>query len=89
MPAGDPPRHTRLRKLVTKAFTTGAVAQLRPFIARVTGSPASVLPPRRTGWKGGTPDSPEGWQHSPSWPGRTPHSRRTPYGIGTEGVFRP
>lgn len=33
---GDPPRHTRLRRLVTKAFTTGAVAQLRPFIARVT-----------------------------------------------------
>jgi cytochrome P450 len=37
MLASDPPRHTRLRKLVTKAFTAGAVAQLRPFIARVTG----------------------------------------------------
>ncbi|MFD9052580.1 cytochrome P450 family protein [Streptomyces zaomyceticus] len=36
MLACDPPRHTRLRRLVTKAFTTGAVAQLRPFIARVT-----------------------------------------------------
>ncbi|MGW3557697.1 cytochrome P450 family protein [Streptomyces sp. NPDC000963] len=36
MLASDPPRHTRLRKLVTKAFTTGAVAQLRPFITRVT-----------------------------------------------------
>ncbi|QUC58742.1 cytochrome P450 [Streptomyces sp. A2-16] len=36
MLATDPPRHTRLRKLVTKAFTNGAVAQLRPFIARVT-----------------------------------------------------
>ncbi|GLP69134.1 cytochrome P450 [Streptomyces sp. TUS-ST3] len=36
MLATDPPRHTRLRKLVTKAFTAGAVAQLRPFIARVT-----------------------------------------------------
>lgn len=35
MLAGDPPQHTRLRKLVTKAFTTGAVAELRPFIARV------------------------------------------------------
>ncbi|MFG2836488.1 cytochrome P450 [Streptomyces zaomyceticus] len=34
MLASDPPRHTRLRKLVTKEFTTGAVAQLRPFIAR-------------------------------------------------------
>ncbi|MFF1379706.1 cytochrome P450 [Streptomyces sp. NPDC058308] len=31
-----PPQHTRLRKLVTKAFTTGAVKELRPFIARVT-----------------------------------------------------
>ncbi|MFJ7773448.1 cytochrome P450 [Streptomyces sp. NPDC097107] len=36
MLASDPPQHTRLRKLVTRAFTTGAVADLRPFIARVT-----------------------------------------------------
>ncbi|MFG3527045.1 cytochrome P450 [Streptomyces sp. NPDC047917] len=36
MLAGDPPRHTRLRRLVTKAFTTGAVTELRPFITRVT-----------------------------------------------------
>ncbi|MGW6054259.1 cytochrome P450 family protein [Streptomyces sp. NPDC055189] len=36
MLASDPPQHTRLRKLVTKAFTTGAVNQLRPFIAHVT-----------------------------------------------------
>ncbi|MFB8127068.1 cytochrome P450 [Streptomyces bacillaris] len=36
MLASDPPRHTRLRKLVTNEFTTGAVAQLRPFIARTT-----------------------------------------------------
>ncbi|MFF3460368.1 cytochrome P450 [Streptomyces sp. NPDC002730] len=36
MLASDPPQHTRLRKLVTKAFTTGAVAELRPYIARVT-----------------------------------------------------
>ena len=36
MLSSDPPEHTRLRKLVTKAFTTGAVAELRPFIARVT-----------------------------------------------------
>ncbi|MDI3423374.1 cytochrome P450 family protein [Streptomyces luteolus] len=35
MLASDPPQHTRLRKLVAKAFTTGAVADLRPFIARV------------------------------------------------------
>ncbi|KIF07695.1 cytochrome P450, partial [Streptomyces sp. RSD-27] len=36
MLAADPPRHTRLRGLVTKAFTSGAVKELRPFIARVT-----------------------------------------------------
>ncbi|WP_411088869.1 cytochrome P450 family protein [Streptomyces sp. 061-3] len=36
MLSSDPPRHTRLRKLVTRAFTTGTVAELRPFIARVT-----------------------------------------------------
>ncbi|WP_405589724.1 cytochrome P450 [Streptomyces sp. NBC_01190] len=36
MLATDPPHHTRLRKLVTKAFTTGAVAELRPFIAQTT-----------------------------------------------------
>lgn len=32
MLATDPPQHTRLRRLVTKAFTTGAVARLRPYI---------------------------------------------------------
>ncbi|GHI44885.1 cytochrome P450 family protein [Streptomyces albidoflavus] len=36
MLSSDPPEHTRLRKLVTRAFTTGAVAELRPFITRVT-----------------------------------------------------
>ncbi|MFI5658486.1 cytochrome P450 [Streptomyces sp. NPDC051684] len=36
MLTSDPPRHTRLRRQVTKAFTTGAVARLRPFIVRVT-----------------------------------------------------
>ncbi|MFI1814875.1 cytochrome P450 [Streptomyces sp. NPDC020422] len=36
MLACDPPQHTRLRKLVTKAFTTGAVGELRPFISRIT-----------------------------------------------------
>ncbi|WP_369211221.1 cytochrome P450 family protein [Streptomyces flavofungini] len=34
MLATDPPQHTRLRKLVTREFTTGAVEALRPFIAR-------------------------------------------------------
>ncbi|MBF9071828.1 cytochrome P450 family protein [Streptacidiphilus fuscans] len=32
----DPPQHTRLRRLVAKAFTTGAVERLRPFIAGLT-----------------------------------------------------
>ncbi|MFB7030012.1 MULTISPECIES: cytochrome P450 [unclassified Streptomyces] len=36
MLASDPPQHTRLRKLVTKAFTTRAVGELRPFISRLT-----------------------------------------------------
>ncbi|MFD5199552.1 cytochrome P450 [Streptomyces sp. NPDC058375] len=36
MLASDPPRHTRLRKLVTGAFTSGAVAAIRPFITRLT-----------------------------------------------------
>ncbi|MFG2430469.1 cytochrome P450 [Streptomyces sp. NPDC048590] len=35
MLASDPPQHTRLRKLVTKAFTSRAVTGLRPFIAQV------------------------------------------------------
>ncbi|MGY4969547.1 cytochrome P450 family protein [Streptomyces nigrescens] len=30
--ATDPPEHTRLRRLVAKAFTTGAVERLRPYI---------------------------------------------------------
>ncbi|MEV0911532.1 cytochrome P450 family protein [Streptomyces hokutonensis] len=33
MLATDPPEHARLRALVTKAFSTGAVAKLRPYIA--------------------------------------------------------
>ncbi|WP_129305325.1 cytochrome P450 [Streptomyces sp. L2] len=36
MLATDPPEHTRLRRLVTGSFTTGAVDDLRPFIARTT-----------------------------------------------------
>lgn len=36
MLASDPPRHTRLRRLVTKVFTTGSVERLRPYIQGVT-----------------------------------------------------
>ncbi|GAA0461069.1 cytochrome P450 [Streptomyces olivaceiscleroticus] len=32
----DPPRHTRLRKLVTRAFTARAVEALRPAVQRIT-----------------------------------------------------
>ncbi|MFD5468635.1 cytochrome P450 [Kitasatospora sp. NPDC127059] len=36
MLATDPPDHTRLRRLVTKAFTSGAVDRLRPCIVDLT-----------------------------------------------------
>ncbi len=36
MLASDPPHHTRLRRLVARAFTTGSVERLRPFITRTT-----------------------------------------------------
>ena len=34
----DPPDHTRLRRLVTTAFTAGAVERLRPRIVEITGA---------------------------------------------------
>jgi cytochrome P450 len=37
MLAADPPDHTRLRKLVTKAFTARAIAGLRPVIEQTAG----------------------------------------------------
>ncbi|MFG2818519.1 cytochrome P450 [Kitasatospora sp. NPDC048365] len=36
MLATDPPQHTRLRGLVAKSFTSGAVARLQPYIESVT-----------------------------------------------------
>ncbi|GAA4879457.1 cytochrome P450 [Kitasatospora terrestris] len=36
MLATDPPQHTRLRGLVAKSFTSGAVARLHPYIESVT-----------------------------------------------------
>jgi cytochrome P450 len=33
----DPPDHTRLRKLIARAFTTGAVARMRPRIEQIAG----------------------------------------------------
>lgn len=38
MLTADPPQHTRLRNLVTKAFTPGAVARLRPYIEQLANS---------------------------------------------------
>jgi len=38
MLAADPPDHTRLRKLVTRAFTARRIAELRPRIEAVTAS---------------------------------------------------
>ncbi|MDT0425348.1 cytochrome P450 family protein [Streptomyces evansiae] len=45
MLADDPPEHTRLRKLVTGTFTMGAVAALRPAIARITDTLLDQWPP--------------------------------------------
>ncbi|MEE1782391.1 cytochrome P450 [Streptomyces sp. SP17BM10] len=46
MLATDPPDHTRLRRLVTKAFTPGAVARLRPYVRGVADA---LLDPWRPG----------------------------------------
>jgi cytochrome P450 len=40
----DPPDHTRLRRLVQKAFTTRAVARLRPRIERAADELLDVMP---------------------------------------------
>src|SRR5436190_18534578 len=32
----DPPDHTRMRKLVARAFTTGAVERIRPRVQQIT-----------------------------------------------------
>ncbi len=45
----DPPDHTRLRRLVAKAFTAGAVQQLRPRIERIAddwSTPSRSQPPQ-------------------------------------------
>ncbi|MEU0085906.1 cytochrome P450 [Streptomyces sp. NPDC006274] len=40
----DPPDHTRLRKLVNKAFTSRAIEKLRPEIEQITGELLAALP---------------------------------------------
>ena len=44
----DPPDHTRLRKLVTKAFTSRAIARLRPRVESITDQLLGELPTGRT-----------------------------------------
>ncbi|HCA84131.1 MAG TPA: cytochrome P450 [Streptomyces sp.] len=46
MLASDPPQHTRLRSLVTKAFTRGTVDRLRPYIQQVTDDLVDDFLPR-------------------------------------------
>ncbi|MGW4285449.1 cytochrome P450 family protein [Streptomyces sp. NPDC004673] len=48
MLATDPPQHGRLRSLVTKAFTTGAVARLRPYIAALVDELLDAWPEHGT-----------------------------------------
>ncbi|MET8181012.1 hypothetical protein [Streptomyces sp. NPDC005336] len=44
----DPPNHTRLRKLVNKAFTSRTIEKLRPEIERVTAELIAGLPDDET-----------------------------------------
>jgi cytochrome P450 len=46
MLSADPPRHTRLRLLVNKAFTPGAVAALAPFIQRFVDEVIDTVQPQ-------------------------------------------
>ncbi|MGY1643300.1 cytochrome P450 [Geodermatophilus sp. SYSU D00703] len=46
MIGSDPPEHTRLRRLVSKAFTARRVEGLRPRIAEITGSLLDRISPR-------------------------------------------
>ena len=43
----DPPDHTRLRRLVAKAFTPKTVENLRPDIVRLTDELLDDVRPRR------------------------------------------
>jgi cytochrome P450 len=43
MLASDPPQHTRLRRLVARAFTPGTIAGLRPYIQSVTDGLVDAL----------------------------------------------
>lgn len=44
----DPPDHTRLRKLVTQAFTRHSIAPMRPRIERIADELLDAIPPGQT-----------------------------------------
>ncbi|QFR02839.1 cytochrome P450 [Streptomyces phaeolivaceus] len=48
MLATDPPQHARLRALATRAFTTGAVARLRPYISTLVDELLDAWPDHGT-----------------------------------------
>lgn len=52
----DPPDHTRLRKLVTRAFSARQVTALLPRIKAITGDLLDALPGRADGGDAGTVD---------------------------------
>jgi len=56
----DPPDHTRLRRLVQKAFTPGRVAALRPRIEAITGALLDAMAGGGSGGDGDAGDSPDG-----------------------------
>src|SRR5437764_1410462 len=47
--AMDPPRHVRLRRLVSKGFTPRMVAQLEPHVRAITTSILDEVAPRGRG----------------------------------------
>ena len=56
----DPPDHTRLRRLVQKAFTPGRVAALRPRIEAITASLLDAMAGGGSRVGGAAGDSPDG-----------------------------
>lgn len=45
----DPPAHTRLRRLVSKAFTPRRVETLRPMVQNISDGLLDAIVPARTG----------------------------------------
>ncbi len=54
----DPPNHTRLRKLVTKAFTARRVAALRPRVEEITSSLLDAIEARAAEPRGAAGEEP-------------------------------